>query len=1273
MNHPNVKKGILVWFIFMLVFPGLLGNFASKAHAETAVKTVADAIANNSGSGTVEGYVVAHTKGTKSYNFQAPFGDDYNFALADSPSEKDPAKLLPVQIPSSFRSQFGLKTNPALIGQKVRVTGNLTAYFTVPGLKDATAMEKTGTSTVPGQNPGNSTISDAKKQIGQQAEVTGVVTADNSAIGGGKLSTYIQDATGGINVFALDASKYPELKEGQEIKVKGTIKEYKKLTEIEPAADGIEVINQSKPLPAAKVTALKDLQDAAKAEPLEGQLVKVMGYVQTVPETAAGGGYNVSILDSEYNSTTLRVMEGTNAIKNIQQGKWYEFTAIESQYDAYQLLPRKAEDIKLLDPQPEAPKSSGEYTSKVESVVDGDTIHLQTPVLGADKVRFVNIDTPETYQTPKNEADQNQKDYGEKAKAYLNELLKPGDEVTVKVGEKATDDYGRLLAQVVRKKDNLNTNLEMVKKGYATTYFIWPVGDLNDYTMFQEAVKQAKDQHLGIWDAANPLMELPFAFRARDQGKGFTRYVGNSDTKKYVDPEKWGDVPVEKRIFFASAEEAKANGYTSAADAPDPKGDTLSLQLLGMNDLHGKIDQSYQLDTNGDGKMDGTFGRMDYVAAYLKQKASENPNTLIVHSGDMIGGSSPVSALFQDEPTVEMMENIGFDVGVVGNHEFDEGTNELKRILNGGDHPEGKGTKGYDGQNFPELCANCKYKSDGSDFLPPYAIKEVDGVKVGFIGVVTQSTAGIVMPDGIKDIKFTDETQAVNEATKELKAQGVKSIIVLAHMEAEQKGDVITGAAADLAKNVDDEVDVIFAGHNHMVDNGTVDNKLIVQAAEYGKAFSDVNLEIDRKTGDITKKSDETVWVDQSKIQPDPAVGAILKKYQDMSSSKINEVEGEAAAEIKGGYGVKGTIGDNGLGNLIADGMKYYMKSDFALMNGGGIRDVLNAGPITWGELFNIQPFGNTLVKLDIKGADLYTIMNAQLSQAYGPDYSIGGFTYTWDPATTKVTNIYLPDGEKIDNNKTYTVTVNNFMATATSGKYKPIGELGKNPVQGPEDLLATVAYVKSLKSPISYKAEGRISDDITAPVTTAELSKADLSNGHYSKEAAVTLSAADAGIGVGSIEYKIGSGEWVKYADPIKVTANGEQVISYRAKDKVNNTEETKSVTVVIEQPAEKITFNKLNKMVLDTRASLKTKAYIIAQLAKAEFDQSLSESIPRYHDFFKKREIDVLEDLSQRIAGYSDKTMPKEDRDKLVKAINQFIDQENEKENSKNTKKAS
>lgn len=497
----------------------------------------------------------------------------------------------------------------------------------------------------------------------------------------------------------------------------------------------------------------------------------------------------------------------------------------------------------------------------------------------------------------------------------------------------------------------------------------------------------------------------------------------------------------------------------------------IPLRIISMNDLHGKIDQQYELDLNGDGKPDGTFGRMDYAAAYIKKAKAEKEHAFVVHAGDMIGGSSPVSALFQDEPTVELMEDIGFDVGTVGNHEFDEGTNELKRIINGGDHPDGKGTSGYDGQDFPLVCANCKLKS-GESFLPPYEIKYVSGIPVAFIGVVTRSAAGMVIPDGIKNITFTDEVKAVNDAAADLKKKGIKAIAVLAHMSAEQNGSAITGESAKLASGTDSEIDVIFAAHNHKVVNGEINGKLIVQAFEYGKAIGIADLELDKESKDIVKKSAEIQYIDQSKIKPDPDAAGILSKYEEKVKPIISEAVGEAAHDITGGYS---NDGDTALGNLIADGMKAKMKSDFALMNGGGIRDGIKKGPITWGDLYNVQPFGNVLTKLEIKGKDLREIINAQISPVYGPDYSISGFSYTWNPETGQAADVKMADGTDIQPEKGYTVTVNQFMATAAGAKYGPIGKLGKNPVTGPEDLEATVDYVKSFSAPISYQTDGRI------------------------------------------------------------------------------------------------------------------------------------------------------------------------------------------------------
>ncbi|MFS0862409.1 5'-nucleotidase C-terminal domain-containing protein [Fredinandcohnia sp. 179-A 10B2 NHS] len=1156
------KRTARTFISFLAIFTLILSNFStmftSTAQAEENVITVSEAIANNSGSATVEGYVVGHTKSTNSYDFEAPFANDHNIAIADSPTERDPSKIMPVQVTSNFRGEFALLENPDLVGKKIHVTGSLEAYFTVPGLKSPTSFELVDGNSEPDPDVPLETISitEAKSKRGETVQVEGVVTADNTAIGGGKLSTYIQDETAGINVFAFDASQFENLDEGDLVKIQGNITAYRGLTEIEP--DSIEILEVGQALPKPTTLTISQMQDASIAEHLEGSLVHVNGFVKDIPGSPAGGGYNISFVDADLNTTTLRVMEGSLDVSQLEEGKWYDVTAILSQYDSYQLIPRKQTDLQVAAEQPEAPSPAGVYESTVASVVDGDTIHLSTPVLGTTKVRYVNIDTPETYHKPEGELDQNQLDHGNAAKAHLNEILKPGDAVLLKVGEEATDDYGRLLAQVIRKSDNLNTNLDMVQQGYASTYFLWPIGDEADYNLFQATVKEAKDAGKGIWNHEDPLLELPFEFRAREQGKGLLRYVGNSDTKEYVLPEDFEDVPVEKRIFFASAQEAEENGYVPVNGAEN---DNLQVQLLGVNDLHGKIDVT--------GNVDGVnYGRMDYLASNLREREATNPNTLIVHSGDMVGGSSPVSALLQDEPTVEMMESIGFDVGTVGNHEFDEGVAEMLRLINGGEHENG--TPNYDGIDFPMVAANVEYKDTNELVLDPYTILQVDGEKIGFIGVATVDTPNMIIAKGNENVEFTDEVEAINKFVPELQAEGVEAIVVLAHVPGNQSGETASGDIARIATEVNDAVDVIFAAHNHVKVNAVVDNKLIVQAWEYGKAFADVDLEIDRATGDIVKKSAEIVDVVQEGVTPDPEVEGLLNKYLEEVGPKLNEVIGVAAFDMTGGYATKGEIGDNALGNLIADGMIAAMNSDFALMNGGGIRDDLNVGDITWNELFNIQPFGNTLVKLEITGDELKQVLNTQFS-SYGPDVSVGGFSYTWDPSLGEwgeVVDIFLKDGSKIDSNGTYTVTVNNYMYPHSSDKYRLL-ELGENPVQGPDDLQATVDFVRGYDGPIAYEAEGRISEvtvvaDTVTPVTTAIVPEADLSTSQYVEKIEVELNATDEESGVQYIEYSLDQGiTWTQYGEGITISGEGTHTLLFRAVDNQGNVEAAKSLVV--------------------------------------------------------------------------------------------------------------
>ncbi|MEH7501363.1 bifunctional 2',3'-cyclic-nucleotide 2'-phosphodiesterase/3'-nucleotidase [Neobacillus drentensis] len=503
------------------------------------------------------------------------------------------------------------------------------------------------------------------------------------------------------------------------------------------------------------------------------------------------------------------------------------------------------------------------------------------------------------------------------------------------------------------------------------------------------------------------------------------------------------------------------------------------VQLLGINDFHGQLDYTTKVSNR-------EVGGIEYLAAYLKQREATNPaNTLMVQAGDLVGASRPVSALLQDEPTIRFMNEIGMDVGTIGNHEFDEGVAEMKRLINGGTHPKTVEKYGeFEGANFQYVVANVEDEKTGELILPPYAIKEVDGVKIGFIGVVTTETPSIVTASGVAGVKFTDEVEAVNKYAAELKAKGVESIVVLAHDPgtSASNGDNPTGKVVDMAKAIDPEVDVIYGAHDHKYLNSTVDGKLLVQSYSYGTAFSDVDLTIDPVTKDIVKKTAEVASTFKDSITPDAKIKEELDKYQADIAPITGQVVGEAAAPISR---TANADGETALGNLIADGMKAATKTDFAFMNVGGIRDeIKKAGPITWGDLFAIQPFGNDIVTMNITGAQVRTLLNQQFAADRNRIMQISGLKYTWTnnlPLGQKVLDIYLPNGSKIDPKGVYSVAVNNFMADGGDGFV--VLKQGTDRVTKMTDIDAFIDYVKSFTKPISAQIEGRILIDNVAPI----------------------------------------------------------------------------------------------------------------------------------------------------------------------------------------------
>ncbi|MGH8516099.1 MAG: metallophosphoesterase, partial [Panacagrimonas sp.] len=217
-------------------------------------------------------------------------------------------------------------------------------------------------------------------------------------------------------------------------------------------------------------------------------------------------------------------------------------------------------------------------------------------------------------------------------------------------------------------------------------------------------------------------------------------------------------------------------------------------------------------------------GGAEYLATHIAELRASNPDrTFVVSAGDLIGASPLISGLFHDEPTIEAMNRIGLDFNAVGNHEFDEGVDELVRMQEGGCHPvdgclDGDG---FDGAQFRFLSANVEQESSGKPLFKRYAIASRGGVKVGFVGLTLEGTPTIVAAAGIRGYRFLDEVESINRVIPELRAKGVDAIVVLIHegglpARLDPNGCAgVSGPIVDIVDQLEPAVDLVISGHTH--------------------------------------------------------------------------------------------------------------------------------------------------------------------------------------------------------------------------------------------------------------------------------------------------------------------------------------------------------------------------------------------------------------------------------------------------------------------------
>jgi 5'-nucleotidase len=536
-----------------------------------------------------------------------------------------------------------------------------------------------------------------------------------------------------------------------------------------------------------------------------------------------------------------------------------------------------------------------------------------------------------------------------------------------------------------------------------------------------------------------------------------------------------------------------AQTASSAPAAPNTTPGVLDLQLLGLNDFHGNLEPPA-----GSGGRIGTTnaGGAEYLAAHIRRLRNENNRTIVAHAGDLIGASPIVSAIFKDEPTIEIMRLIGLDVLGVGNHEFDEGHVELQRIAGGGCHPtEGCFDGVYAGATFPTLAANVIETASGNSILPAWDIRVVDGVKIGFIGVTLEGTPTIVAPSGVRGLKFEKESVALNRTAALLKGQyGVNTIVALIHegvipADTDPQGcNGVTGPITNIVKDTSADVDVFITGHTHQAYICTLSGRPVTSAASFGRLITKIDLKIDKSTGKVMSSTARNVVVTRD-IAPAADVTSYITRTKAKAAPRTNRVLGRVTADITR---TQNPAGESALGNLIADSQLAATSGDsngkavIAFMNPGGVRTDLiasqtsggeAAGDVTYGESFAVQPFGNNLMTITMTGADILEVLEQQFDNPSAGQNRIlsasKGFTYSWAPSAAKgkkVSDAKL-DGTGINPTSTYRVTVNNFLADG--GDLFTAFVKGKDRLGGVVDLDALEAAFA--KGPLSPPAQDRI------------------------------------------------------------------------------------------------------------------------------------------------------------------------------------------------------
>jgi 5'-nucleotidase len=502
------------------------------------------------------------------------------------------------------------------------------------------------------------------------------------------------------------------------------------------------------------------------------------------------------------------------------------------------------------------------------------------------------------------------------------------------------------------------------------------------------------------------------------------------------------------RKLFAASVAFLAAG---CATVPQRNVPPLEVQILAFNDFHGNLETPPPVEvTEADGsKRKIITGGAAHLAAALSRFRVGHPNTVTVSAGDTIGASPLISAYYLDEPTIDAMNLLGLEFNSVGNHEFDKGVAELKRMQSGGCEVHTRRTpcavEPFGGAHFHYLAANV-VQPDGTTIFPPTGLKRFGPITIGFIGMTLKGTKQLVTPSGVAGVDFNDEAATANALVPKLRAQGADAIVLLVH-QGGKTANFTTGNTCDglygdilpILPRLDPAITTVVSGHTHWayVCRGSEQvgrDRLLTSAGKYGYFVTDLRLRFDPRThhllgqdatnrivGAGTEDSQEKALVERYAAAVAPVGNRVIGRLTE--AAKKNDDDGESPAA-----------------DLIADSMLAAARGDaqIALVNSTGVRVDLAGGDVRYKDAFAMMPFGNNLVVMTLTGAQLKAALEQQYAVPLRPKATrpavlapSDGFTYAVDlkrPEGGRVSDMRL-NGQPLPPDGRYRVVLNNYLA----------------------------------------------------------------------------------------------------------------------------------------------------------------------------------------------------------------------------------------------------